>query len=209
MTSEYGGWAGRVMVFLRIVAQLVAINLLMIGGTLLGGVLLGLFPALGAGSALLARLVAGDPSESMLGDFWAAYRAGFRRLNLLGAPFWVLGVFLWLDVLFLRTVDGAAASALLVGVSVMCAWLVVSLAYLFPAARRSDDGAARVWRFVALAPLLAPLTGLSVLVTLLALAVIVTQLTVLVPLASLSLPLALTGWVVDRRLDTLGLARAS
>ena len=80
------GWAGRVMVFLRVGTQLVAVNVLVVLGTLLGAVVLGTYPALAAGGGLLARLVSGSPSEHLWREFWSAYRAGFRRLNVLGAP---------------------------------------------------------------------------------------------------------------------------
>ncbi|MBB2922432.1 YesL family protein [Cellulomonas cellasea] len=201
--TEAAGWAGRVMVFLRVAAHVVAVNLLVVAGAVVGLVLAGLFPALASGGRLLARAVAGEPSEHLWRDFWSGYRAGFRRHALLGVPFWVVGALLAVDLAVVQVADGPVAGAMLAGLTLVGAWSAVALAHLFPVTRRSDDGLLATWRYVALAPLLSPLTGLAVLVTLAALAVVATQLTVLVPLAGLSLPLLLSGWLVDHRLDAL------
>ena len=78
-----------------------------------------------------------------------------------------------------------------------------------PVARRYEDvPAARTWRFVAVAPLLSPLTALAVLVAFAVLAVTFTYITVLIPLVGLSLPLLVSGWLVDQRLTALD-ARAA
>lgn len=200
-----GGWAGRVMVFLRVGTQLVAVNVLVVLGTLAGAVVLGAYPALAAGGGLLARLAGGAPSEHLWRDFWSAYRAGFRRLNLLGAPLTLGFALLALDASVLAAASpGPVKAALTVGVVVLTAYLVLALATLVPVARRYDAvPATRTWRFVAVAPLLSPVTSLAVLAVLLVLAVTFTYVTVLVPMAGLSLPLLATGWLVDQRLNTL------
>lgn len=197
------GWAGRVMVLLRAVTQLVAVNLLVLAGTLVGGVLLGLFPALAAGGALVSRVAAGDPPDHVWHEFWAAYRASWRRLNVLGAPFWVGGTLLGLDVLVLTSAPGGVPPVLWVGVAGLGAYGTLALAFLLPAARRSPDGALRIWRFAALAPLVSPAAALAVLVTLATVTFAMVQITVLLPLVGLSLPLLLTGWIVGQRLDAL------
>jgi len=205
-----GGWAGRVMVFLRVATQLVAVNALVVLGTLAGGIVLGVHPALGAGGSLLARLAGGTPSEHVWHEFWAAYRAGFRRLNLLGAPLTVGVLLLALDASVLAAASaGPARATLTVGVVALAAYLVVALATLVPVARRYVDvPATRTWRFVAVAPLLSPLTSLAVLVALTVLAVTFAKVTVLLPLAGVSLPLLVSGWLVDQRLTALD-ARAA
>lgn len=200
-----GGWAGRVMVFLRVGTQLVAVNVLVVLGTLAGAVVLGAYPALAAGGGLLARLAGGAPSEHLWRDFWSAYRAGFRRINLLGAPLTLGFALLALDASVLAAASpGPVKAALTVGVVALTAYLVLTLATLVPVARRYDGvPATRTWRFVAVAPLLSPVTSLAVLAVLLVLAVTFTYVTVLVPVAGLSLPLLATGWLVDQRLNTL------
>jgi uncharacterized membrane protein YesL len=201
--GDVGGWAGRVMVFLRYGTQVVGINLLIGLGTLAGGVLLGAFPALGSGGALLARLAAGDPSEHVWSEFWHGWGAGWRRLNVLGAPLWVVGALLGLDAAALSVVEGPAAGVLTAGLVLAGAYATVVAAFLLPAARRYDEPARRTWRFLAVAPLLSPGTALGVLSMLVIAAVAFWQLTVLLPLAGVALPLLGSGWLVDQRLDVL------
>ena len=204
------GWAGRVMVFLRVGTQLVAVNVLVVLGTLLGAVVLGAYPALAAGGGLLARLAGGAPSEHLWREFWSAYRAGFRRLNLLGAPLTAGFVLLALDASVLAAASpGPTKAVLTVGVVVLTTYLVLALTTLVPVARRYDDvPAARTWRFVAVAPLVSPVTSLAVVAVLVVLAVTFTYVAVLLPLVGLSLPLLASGWLVDQRLTTLD-ARAA
>jgi uncharacterized membrane protein YesL len=200
-----GGWAGRVMVFLRVGTQLVVVNLLLVLGTLAGAVLLGAYPALAAGGGLLARLAAGTPSEHLWRDFWSAYRSGFRRLNLLGAPLSVGFAVLALDASVLAAASaGPTRAALTVGVVTLTAYLLVALTTLVPVARRYDDvPVARTWRFVAVAPLLSPVTSVAVLGALVVLTVTFAYVTVLLALVGLSLPLLASGWLVDQRLTAL------
>lgn len=202
------GWTGRVMTVLRVVAHLVAVNLLVLAGTLLGGVLLGAFPALAAGSAALRGVASGSPSERLWHDFWSAYRTSWRRMNLLGAPFWCVGAVLAVDALVLASAQDGAPVALWAGLAVITAYGAVAVAFLLPSARRGE-GAVRTWRFVALAPALSPATSAAVLVTLAALAVVALRATVLLPLVGVSLPLLLTGWLVEHRLNALEAAQAT
>jgi len=196
------GWSGRVMSALRVVAHLVAVNLLMLAGTLLGGVVLGAFPALAAGHGVLAPIISGAPSERLWHDFWAGYRASWRRMNVLGAPFWCGGALLAVDGLVLSAAPEGAPVVLWAGLAVAAAYGVLALAFLAPAALRGE-GLARTWRFVALAPLLSPGVSAAVLVTLAGLVVIGAWAPVLVPLAGASLPLLLTGWLVEHGLRAI------
>ncbi|MDC7122202.1 DUF624 domain-containing protein [Cellulomonas fimi] len=201
--GEVGGWAGRVMGVLRVATHVVGVNALVLLGTLAGLVLLGAFPALDAGGRLLARLADGRPSDQLWRDFWSAYRAGWRRSNLLGAPAWPVGALLYADTAVVRFVDGPAAAVLAAGVLALGAWFAVALLTLVAVARRYDEPARRAWRFVALFPLLSPGTSAAVLVVVAAVAVSVLALPVLGPLVGVALPLLAGGWLVDRRLGAL------
>jgi uncharacterized membrane protein YesL len=216
--EDVPGWAGAVMRWLRAGVRVVAVNLLAVAGTLLGGVLLGVLPALAAAQGVLAASAAGDPPASTWRAFWGAYRGGFRRANRLGAPLLVAGVVLAADVLALPVLaegsagtgaagtgpagTGAAAVAA-AGVLLLGAAVLVLGAWFLPVLRRYDEPFGRTWRFLLLAPLSSPGTSLAVLVTLGAVGFAGWHLTVLLPLAVVAVALLLTGLVVDRRLDTI------
>lgn len=211
--EDVPGWAGTAMRWLRVAVRLVAVNLLVLLGTALGLVLLGALPALGAASTVLAASAAGDPPESVWRAYWSAYRAGFRRLNRLGAPLLVAVVLLAADaaalpVLAAATGSTGAAAVAAAGLLLLGAAVLVLGAWFFPVARRYDEPFGRTWRFLVLAPLTSPGTSLAVLVTLGALGLVGWHLTVLVPLAGVAGALVLTGVVVDRRLDRVDAAVA-
>jgi uncharacterized membrane protein YesL len=206
--EDVPGWAGAVMRWLRAGARVVAANLLAVAGTLLGGVLLGVLPALAAAQGVLAASAAGDPPASTWRAFWSAYRGGFGRANRLGAPLLAAGVVLAADVLALPVLaEGAAgtgaASVAAAGVLLLGAAVLVLGAWFLPVLRRYDEPFARTWRFLLLAPLSSPGTSFAVLVTLGAVGFVGWHLTVLLPLAGVAVALLLTGLVVDRRLDAI------
>lgn len=206
--EDVGGWAGAVMRWLRVAARLVAVNLLAVLGTLLGGVVLGVLPALAAAATVLGAVAAGEPPESVGRAFWAEYRAGFRRANRLGWPLLVVGALLVADALALPVLASATgstgpAAVAAAGLLVLGAGLLVVGAWFLAVLRRYDEPFGRTWRFLLLAPPASPGTALAVLVTLGALAVTGWHLTVLVPLLGVSGAVLLTGVLVDRRLDTI------
>lgn len=205
--EDVGGWAGAIMRWLRTAARLVAVNLLVLAGTLLGGLLLGVLPALGAASRVLAAAAAGDPPESVTRAFWAAYRGGFRRANRLGWPLLAVGAVLAADALALPALASGAgtgpAAVAAAGLLALGAGVLVVGAWFLAALRRYDEPFGRTWRFLLLAPAASPGTALAVLVTLGALAFAGWHLTPLVPLVGVSAAVLLTGVVVDRRLDAI------
>ncbi|MBT0994207.1 DUF624 domain-containing protein [Cellulomonas sp. DKR-3] len=203
MSEEGAGWAGRVMGVLRWVEHLVLAQLLLLLGTLAGGVVLGLFPALDAAGRLLARLPAGDPSTSVWRDFWSAWRAGFRRANVVGAPLWAVGALLVVDGGVAALLDGPGRAALVVGLVVVAAWTALVVAFVPPVLRRYDDAALATWRFLLLAPALSPGTSVAVVVTLTAIAATAWFVPVVGVLVGASVALLASGWLVDARLDRI------
>jgi len=206
--DDVTGWAGAVMRWLRVAVRLVAGNALVLLGTLRGGVVLGVLPALSAAGTVLAATAAGDPPDSLWQAYWSAYRAGFRRANRLGWPLLVVAALLGADALTLPLLASATgstgpAAVAAAGLVVLGAGLLVVGAWFLAVLRRYDEPFGRTWRFLLLAPAASPGTALAVLVTLAALALVGWHLTVLVPLAGVSAAVLLTGVVVDRRLDRI------
>lgn len=212
--DDMPGWAGRTMVFLRFGAQLVAVNVLIVLGTALGGGVLGLMPALAAGDGLLNRLAQQDASDHLWREFWAAYRTSWRRSNVLGIPIWILGGFIAVDLTMLRAGQAtagqtSAAAALTAAVTLLVLEFVLAMTFLVPVARRYRESALRTWRFVLVAAVTAPVTALAVLVAVFTWVVLIVMWPVLGPLAGVSVPLLVTAWIVDQRLDVIDARSAS
>jgi len=211
--EDVGGWAGTVMRWLRLAARLVAVNLLAVLGVLLGGVVLGVLPALAAAATVLGAVAAGEGPESVRRAFWSAYRSGFRRANRLGWPLLAVGALLAADALALPVLASATgstgpAAVAAAGLLALGAGLLVVGAWFLAVLRRYDEPFGRTWRFLLLAPPASPGTALGVLVTLGALAFTCWHLTALLPLAGLSAAVLLTGVLVDHRLDAIDATRA-
>lgn len=210
------GWAGTLMRWLAWVARLVGLNLLWGLGALAGGVLLGVLPASFAVTEVLRRSREGDldsdldsgPAGAPSGDpgggvwrvFWRTWRSHFARANLLGLPFWGLSAIVVADVAVFLAAPDAALAWLLVPFGAVALVTVIAAAHLAPVALRYDVPARRVWRWVFLAPLSAPLEALVLAMGLALFATLVWWWPVLLVLGGASIPLWLADSVVARRL---------
>ncbi|WP_150307224.1 YesL family protein [Planctomonas psychrotolerans] len=210
MNDSEGGWAGRLMLWLRFAMSLVVLNLLFIAGTLVGFVLLGAFPAAVATTTLLARLRAGDPIDSIPREFVALYRGQFWHLNRVAVPFWLAGALLALDAgaFAILAADPATASspmrAVLGGLFLAAAVVtVLAAASAVTVCSRYRDTVRGTWRYALVLPLVSPAMSAALLVCLAATAIALMAFGVLVPLVGASLPLLLAGWIVDYRLAAL------
>ena len=198
--AEVPGWAGGVMLALRWVPLLVEVSAMVALGTLAGGVLLGLGPALRAGAVVAARMTA-EPTPWR--TFWRAWRDGFGRSAALFAPAWVVAVLLWLDGAALGLLDGPGRALLTGGLLVVGAWGAVVLACWPTVVTRYRSGAAATWRLLLLLPLLAPTTSLAVLVVTAALLAAVWALPLLAVLLGPGFWLWATGRLTADRLDRI------
>jgi uncharacterized membrane protein YesL len=152
---------------------------------------------------LLAELAGGHPPDRIWAGFWRQWRAGLGRMNLLALPWWLIGALVLLD-LQVAVPAGGSIPGLLVGlVLVLVAYLAAVFAFFLAVTRRYDDPIGRTWRFLLVAPLLAPVTSAGIVLVDAVLLTAFTSLSVLVPLAGLALPVLTTGWLADRRLDRL------
>lgn len=199
------GWTGRVMQILHVATSLIAVNLMLILGTLLGIGVLGLMPASVAASAVLRRgdLLTGAAEGGVVRTFWARYRAEFVRANLAGIPLGIAAVLLAADSVLLPQLQGPLSAALLVPTGILAVGAVVCGTTAVVLLSRYDDGPAAVLRFALLLPLTSVPMALGVLVVIVAWTVIVGALPVLLPLVGVAVPLAIAVRLIDRRLDRL------
>ncbi|MEV0949915.1 DUF624 domain-containing protein [Promicromonospora sp. NPDC050249] len=199
------GWTGGVMRVLRRVTRLVEVNVLVLLGALAGGVVLGLWPAVRAASAVLLD---GDPAEAPWRPFWREWLAGWRRANVLGAPLTIGGVALLLDVAVLGQLDGPGRAALQLGLVLVGAWGAVVLAYWPRVVLRYDRSALDTWRFLLLSPALGPGTAVGAVVVLGVCGLVAYVVPLLGLLAGIAVPLWLSGLMADERLNRMdGISR--
>ncbi|GAB3165779.1 hypothetical protein GCM10027059_23800 [Myceligenerans halotolerans] len=196
--DDVPGWAGSVMAVLRVLTRLVEVNLLVLAGALAGGILLGLGPALKAGSAVLHTP---DLAMEPWRGFWREWRTGWRRSNLLFAPFWPVGALLWADAAAVGQASGPVHAVMLAGLTLASAWTAAVLAWWPRIVLRYDDAAPAVWRYLLLTPLMAPGVTLATLITLAATAAAILGVPLVALVAGMSFPLWATGKLVDGKLE--------
>jgi uncharacterized membrane protein YesL len=100
------GWAIRAYHACDLLCFVAALNLLWVGGTLLGGVLLGAAPATVAAHTLARRRLRGETVPAVR-EFWRVWRAEFGRANVLLLPVGLVGGLLWLNWLYFGALGGA------------------------------------------------------------------------------------------------------
>ncbi|MDQ0680690.1 putative membrane protein YesL [Arthrobacter pascens] len=202
------GWAGRVMEWLGFATRLVLVNVLFVAGTLAGLVVFGLFPAAVAATTVLARVRSGA-GEHLVRDFVTVYRSQFWHVNRVGSIFWLAGVVLFLNSLTVLGPAGVAMlsspiyAVLLLLAAVAGVGIIMAAATAVAVCSRYRDSVTTTWRTAFMLPLVSPVMGISLLLSLVAFAVVFSGMTFLVPLVGASVPLLISGWLVGRRLEGL------
>ncbi|MEV0345524.1 DUF624 domain-containing protein [Nonomuraea sp. NPDC050680] len=122
--------------------RLFRLHLLWLGWTLVGGGLLGIFPATAAVYAVVRRDLMGRGEPSRLrAEFGAAWREQFRGANILGYSFLGLWALLLLDRHLVATVDLGSAGQGLAGLFwVLAVFLSCMSAAVWPLAAHFAEG---------------------------------------------------------------------
>ena len=108
------------------------LNLLWVGGTLLGGIVLGFMPSTTAIFAIARKTAAGEEDIPLLKTFWNVYRSSFLRSNGVGAILIIISLIWYVDLLFFRTIEGPLHTALHVVMIAIGISIGMLLLYVFP-----------------------------------------------------------------------------
>lgn len=129
---KFGGVMSSVYRACDWVMKLAIANLLWIGFTLLGLVVLGAAPATVALFSIVRKWVMGEKDIPIMKTFWQYYRKDFIKSNILGLLFFVIGFVLYVDFRFVLNYEGVWNIVLLIMVVAVCAAYLLTLAYFFP-----------------------------------------------------------------------------
>ncbi|MBT2696066.1 DUF624 domain-containing protein [Bacillus sp. ISL-40] len=89
------------------ISNLAYINILWLAFTLLGGVLLGIFPATIAMFFIIKRMFLEKSDFSIIKEFTILYKKEFKKSNLLFFPFILLAIIVAADIRFISSLDFA------------------------------------------------------------------------------------------------------
>ncbi|WP_077328855.1 YesL family protein [Virgibacillus siamensis] len=129
---EFGGVMSRVNIACDWVMKLAIANLLWLGFTLLGLVVLGAAPATAALFSIVRKWIMGEKDIPIFKTFWQHYRKDFIQSNMLGLLFFVIGFVLYVDFRFVLNYEGMWSIVLLIMVAAVCAAYLLTAVYLFP-----------------------------------------------------------------------------
>ncbi|HZH61463.1 MAG TPA: DUF624 domain-containing protein [Metabacillus sp.] len=85
--------------------KLFFLNILWVLFTIMGIVILGVFPATTALFAVIRKLIMQDEDTSIFSLFWSTYKKEFARSNLLGAVISLIGAILVIDIYILMQLE--------------------------------------------------------------------------------------------------------
>lgn len=208
-SDDRAGWSHVAMRWLGRITQVVEISVVWFIGTVAGILLFGWLPAAVAASDVLHRLLSEDPSGRPVADFIRAWRAHFRRANLVGWPGTVVMLVLALDFWVLLGFRGPLAGVLLVLTALVSAWFLFAVGFLvnllaLPAA--DSRTAWDLWRTALTMALVSPGQGLAWLVCLASIGAVVWVFPVTAVLVAPGLIAFITAWLTRRRLHATGVA---
>lgn len=129
---EMGRLLNGIMNFCKWITHFAILNLLWIGGTLLGGVVLGIGPSTVAMYTVSRKAVMGVEEIPLVRTFWHAYRKEFIRANALFFSLVGFGLLWYIDLHFFRQMEGMIYTIIQYVLMFMGFALIILLAYILP-----------------------------------------------------------------------------
>jgi len=114
------------------VTRIALLNVLWIIFTLLGAVILGLFPATAATFTIARKWVSGETDIPVVRTFWECYKKDFVQSNLLGYILSVIAYVLYLDFVFLTVSPSKAVYFLTIPFIIIAFIFTLAALYVFP-----------------------------------------------------------------------------
>lgn len=130
------GWSGKLMKVLYIIEIILFLNILWIGGALLGLGVLGIFPATRALSRVVSRELfnyddGGSSLKSLAHEFWSNYKSEFKSVNKFGLIYLLIYGVLYFDfVVITQLMKGAVYAAFLPIVTVVLFYIILTNIFL-------------------------------------------------------------------------------
>ncbi|SFM39685.1 Uncharacterized membrane protein YesL [Gracilibacillus orientalis] len=114
------------------ITRVAYLNLLWIGFTLCGLIIVGLFPSIAATFTVVRKWVSGNTDIPLFKTFWKAYRQSILQANILGYIAVAAGYILYLDFLFVTLVESDYMMLLTIPFLFISIFFTLTTFYLFP-----------------------------------------------------------------------------
>ncbi|QKS70288.1 YesL family protein [Paenalkalicoccus suaedae] len=114
------------------IMRLAYVNLLWILFSMLGLIILGIFPATAAMFAVIRKWIIGEAGIPVFSVFWENYRSSFMNVNVIGVILVAIGYIIYLDFTFLFHLEGLLYTSLYTILFVFLIMYGITLAFIFP-----------------------------------------------------------------------------
>ncbi|GEN86169.1 YesL family protein [Oceanobacillus sojae] len=113
--------------------NLIYLNLLWAAFTLLGGIVLGIFPATAALFAVVRKMILEDEDAAVFPEFITHFKASFKTSNILGYIVSFIGLFLLIDFRIVQNISQESMQVLLFNlILIIGIFYLVAMLYIFP-----------------------------------------------------------------------------
>ncbi|WP_161568212.1 YesL family protein [Anaerobacillus alkaliphilus] len=129
---EMRGVLGSFYVACEWIVRLALVNILWVGFSLLGGVVLGIFPATIAMFTITRKWIQGETDLPIFQRFWAVYRKEFIKSNVFGFILVIIGAVLVTDIYIFYSLEGVFSQVLFYLFIAITFNYAIMLLYIFP-----------------------------------------------------------------------------
>lgn len=126
------GWKSGFVRFTEWFTRLAYINLLWIGFTLLGVIILGIVPASVAMFAVLRKWIKGDLDSPVFKTFWSFYRKEFLKSNISGIVMMAIGYILYLDIFVFNLQEYLPMELIQLPLYILAILYLMMMVFFFP-----------------------------------------------------------------------------
>ncbi|WP_214482476.1 YesL family protein [Bacillus sp. SM2101] len=114
------------------ITRFLLLNLYWILFSLVGLVFLGVFPATTAMFSISRKWIQGDIDIPIFKTFWSYFRSDFLKANMLGFLLIILGFGLYVDFVYVKSLNSALGIILLGSTLLLTALFIITILNLFP-----------------------------------------------------------------------------
>ncbi|WP_449538955.1 YesL family protein [Ferdinandcohnia sp. Marseille-Q9671] len=147
------------------IAKFAYLNLIWMGFTIIGLIVLGFFPATISMFAVIRKWVRGETDIPLFSTFWNTYKSEFIRSNVLGLFFWMIGGLMLLDVVFIKASGGSFTSAIQIPIYMFIFAVGLTTLYVFPVFVHYELTLSQIIKNSFLLMLISPLENIIMLVS--------------------------------------------
>lgn len=145
------------------IMRLAILNVLWVVFSLLGAILLGIFPSTAALFEITRKWITGETDLPIFKYFWTAYKKYFVKANFLGTLVAITGIFLYVDFSFFSNFEGFMFKVLTALVILVSILYFILLIYVFPVLVTYEISLFQSIKFACLLGIYRPLSTIGIL----------------------------------------------